>query len=102
MAVALQIVFKPGPGTTHAKLTEWMSSAAALTKKHGAAPRFWAVSVGEYGNMVFSAEFASMAEYGKWMDALNADPAFHASRAKTIETGVVQFVRSNLVRELTL
>jgi hypothetical protein len=46
--------------------------------------------------------FASMAEYGKWMDALNADPAFHASRAKTIETGVVQFVRSNLVRELTL
>ena len=60
---------------------------------------FGAVSVGEYGNKAISVEFASMAEYGKFTDG---DPAFHASRAKTIETEVVQFVRSNLLRELTL
>lgn len=101
MAVALHIVFKAAPGTTYAKLTESLNSAAALWKAHGASPRFWAVTVGESGNMAFGAEFAGMAEYGKCVDALNADPAFHAWRAKNMESGALQWVRSNLLRELT-
>lgn len=102
MAVALHIVFKAAPGTTQAKLTESLTSAAALWKKHGASPRFWAVTVGEGGNMAFGAEFPGMAEYGKCVDAVNADPAFHAWRAKNMESGTLQWVRSNLLRELTL
>ena len=101
MAVVLQIVYKAAPGTTSATLMETLNSATALWKKHGASPRLWAVSVGESGNMAFSSEFASMAEYGKCADAVNADPAFQAWRAKSQESGVSEWVRSNLLRELT-
>ena len=101
MAVTLHIVFRAAPGTTNAELTESLTSAAALWKKHGASPRFWAVTVGESGNMVFSAEFTSMAEYGKCVDAVNAEPAFQTWRAKHMESGNLQWVRSNLLRELT-
>jgi hypothetical protein len=100
MGVALHIVFKPAPGTSYAKLTASIGAAAALWKKHGASPRFWSVAVGESGNMAFSAEFASMAEYGKCTDALYADPTFHAWRAKNMESGELLWVRSDLLREL--
>ena len=100
MAIALHIVFKPAPGTSYAKLTKSIGSAAALWKKHGASPRFWNVTVGESGNMAFSAEFRSMAEYGKCADALNADPAFRTWRTKNMESGDLLWVRSNLLREL--
>jgi hypothetical protein len=100
MAVVLHIVFKASPGTTQATLKGSLNSAGALWKKHGASPRFWAVTVGESGNMAFSAEFSGMAEYGKCADAVNADPAFQAWRAKNMESGALQWVRSNLLREL--
>jgi len=51
--------------------------------------------------MAFSAEFASFAEYGKCLDKLNADPAFQTWRAKNQESGLSEWVRSNLLRELT-
>jgi hypothetical protein len=51
--------------------------------------------------MAFSAEFKSFAEYGKCVDGLYADPAFHAWRAKSQELGGSEWVRSNLLRELT-
>jgi hypothetical protein len=55
----------------------------------------------EIGNFAFSVEFKSFAEYGKCVDALKADPAFQAWRAKNQESGVAEWVRSNLLRELT-
>jgi hypothetical protein len=63
-------------------------------------PRLWSVAVGEIGNLAFSAEFESFAEYGKCYDALSADPVFQAWRAKNQESGVSEWVRSNLLREI--
>jgi hypothetical protein len=100
MAVALHIVFKAGPGTTYSALTGSLKAATALWKKHGASPRLWTITVGEGGSMAFSSEFADLAEYGKCADAINADPAFHAWRANNMESGILQFVRSNLLREM--
>ena len=101
MAVVVQYVFKAVPGKSLAGLIENMNTGAALWKKHGASPRLWSVSVGEIGNFAFSSEFKSFVEYGKCVDALNADPKFQAWRAKTQESGVSEWVRSNLLRELT-
>ena len=101
MAVIVQYVFKALPGKSPARLMENMNAGAALWKKHGASPRLWAVSVGEMGNMALSAEFKNFAEYGKCVDGLTADPAFQAWRAKNQESGVSEWVRSNLLRELT-
>ena len=101
MAIVVQYVFKAVSGTSLAGVMESLNAGAALWKKHGASPRLWTVAVGESGNMAFSAEFNSTAEYGKCVDALNADPAFHAWRAKSHEAGALQWVRSNLLRELT-
>ena len=101
MAVIVQYTSRALPGKSPAKLVENMKSGAALWKKHGASPRLWAVSLGEIGNMAFSADFASFAEYGKCLDKLNADPAFQKWRAKNQESGLSEWVRSNLLRELT-
>ena len=101
MAIIVQYTFRALPGKNLAKIMENMNAGAALWKKHGAAPRLWAVSVGEIGNMAFSAEFKNFAEYGKCIDKLNADSAFQAWRAKNQESGVSEWVRSNLLRELT-
>jgi hypothetical protein len=101
MAVLVQYTSKPLPGSSVAKVMEHITAGAALWKKHGASPRLWAVTVGEIGNMAFSAEFKDFAEYGKCIDKLNADPAFQAWRAKNQESGLSEWVRSNLLRELT-
>jgi hypothetical protein len=101
MAIVVQFVFKALPGKSLATLMENLKAGAALWKKHGASPRVWAVAVGEIGNFAFSAEFQSFAEYGKCVDGLNADPAFQTWRAKNQESGVAEWVRSNLLRELT-
>ena len=101
MAIVVQYVFKALPGKSLAGLMENMNTGAALWKKHGASPRLWAVSVGESGNMAFSSEFKSFAEYGKCVDGLYADPAFQAWRAKSQESGASEWVRSNLLRDLT-
>jgi len=100
MTVIVQYVFRALPGKSLATLTENLNAGAALWKKHGASPRMWSVAVGESGNMAFSAEFNSFAEYGKCFDALNADPAFQTWRAKHHESGAGEWVRSNLLREL--
>jgi hypothetical protein len=101
MTVIVQYEFKGLPGKSVATLMESVKAGAALWIKHGASPRLWEVAVGESGKMTFSVEFKSFAEYAKCFDALNADPAFHAWRAKHHESGVGDWVRSNLLRELT-
>jgi hypothetical protein len=101
MAVVVQYVFRAVPGKSQAKLMESMKAGAALWKKHGASPRLWSVALGETGNMAFSSEFKNVAAYGKCLDALNADPAFQAWREKNQKSGNSEWVRSNLLRELT-
>ena len=101
MAIIVQYVFRALPGKSIDKVVENMSAGAKLWKKHGASPRIWAVAVGEVGNFAFSAEFKSAAEYGKCYDALTADPAFQKWRATNQESGVAEWVRSNLLREIT-
>jgi len=100
MTIAVQYVFKAIPGKSLSVLVESSKEGAALWKKHGASPRIWAVAVGEIGNMAFTAQFESFAEYGKCYDALIADPAFQAWRIKNSELGAGEWVRSNLLREM--
>ena len=101
MAIVVQYVFKAIPGKSLGVLAESVNAAAALWKKHGASPRIWAVAVGEIGSLAFTAQFDDFTEYGKCQDALNADPAFLAWRAKNNELGAAEWVRSNLLREMT-
>jgi len=100
MAIVVQYVFKGVSGKSLPGLIENMHTGAALWKKHGASPRLWTVAVGEIGNFAFSAEFKTYSEYGKCMDALTSDPDFRAWQAKNQESGVGEWVRSNLLREL--
>ena len=101
MTIVVQYVFKAVPGKSLSVLVESTKEAAALWKKHGASPRVWSVAVGEIGSLAFTAQFDSFAEYGKCFDALSADPAFQAWRAKNNESGAGEWVRSNLLREMT-
>jgi hypothetical protein len=102
VAIAVEYTFMPLPGANAAEVMATMHAGAALWKKHGALPRLWAVSLGEIGNMVFRVEFASVTDYGKCLDALNADPAFQAWRAANQEAGNSEWIRSNMLRELPL
>ena len=101
MAIVVQYLFKAIPGKSLSELIKNINAGAALWKKHGASPRVWSVAVGEIGNLAFTSEFKSFAEYGKCYDALIADPAFQTWRAKNQESGVADWVRSNLLREMT-
>lgn len=101
MAIVVQYVFKAVPGKSIATVVANMNEAAAIWKKHGASPRLWTVAVGEIGNLAFSSEFKSFADYGQCYDAVNADPAFQAWRVKNSDSGSAEWVRSNLLREMT-
>lgn len=97
-----QIVFKPNPGADMMKLMDLVKESAAIWKKHGADVSLWSVSAGEIGNMVFTASFESFSAYGACMEKIYADPAFAAWNAKGVASGLSSWVRSNVVRELTL
>jgi hypothetical protein len=97
----VQHVFKAVAGKCLAGLVEYINTGASLWNKHGPTPRLWSVAIGEIENMAFSAGFSMTAEYGKCYDALSADPVFQAWPAKSQESGVSEWVRSNLLREMT-
>ena len=63
---------------------------------------FWAVSMGEAGNLVVACRFDSVQAYGKAVDAVNADPAFAAWQADSAASGLTTWVRSNLARAIPL
>jgi hypothetical protein len=54
------------------------------------------------GNMAFTLPFASIAEYGKCADAITADPAFLDWQVKNADSGLAEWIRSNLYREIPL
>jgi NIPSNAP len=100
MAVVLQVVSKPNPGSDMAKILELVKEAAVLWRKHGSQVRFWTVAVGEVGNIVFTVNFESFSAYGAAVDKLGADPDFQTWQAKRLKLGGANWVRSNLVTEV--
>jgi hypothetical protein len=52
--------------------------------------------------MAFVARFESSAKLGVTVEALNADAAFMAWRAKSIKSGLATWVRSNQLYEVPL
>ena len=97
-----QVVFKPNPGADMAKLMGLVAESAAIWRKHGAEVNVWTVSAGEIGNMVFSTRYDSFEAYGKCLDAVYADPDFHAWQVKGTASGLSSWVRSNLARQLPI
>ena len=100
-AVALQVVSKPLPGADMSVIMANTKEAAELWKKNSAEISVWTVSVGEVGNLVFTARWENYAAYGKTMDALLGDKAIQTLMAKITASGAAEWVRSNLVREIS-
>jgi|LakMenEpi03Aug12_release.lakeMendotaPanAssembly.Ray.scaffolds.fasta_scaffold1698050_1 hypothetical protein len=74
-AMAIQIVTKPLPGADMKRIL---------------------------GNLVFNARWDNFTSYGKAMDHMVGDQAVQAIAAKITASGTVEWVRSNMVRELTV
>ncbi len=97
-----QYVVKPNPGADMGKIMAQVKVAAGIWKRHGAEVSFWAVSMGEVGNLVVACRFDSIQAYGKTADAVTADPAFAAWQAESATSGLTSWVRSNLARAIPL
>ena len=100
MAVVVQYVVKPNPGSDLGGIIELAKESAVLWRKHGGKPRFWSVAVGEAGNYVFSINFETFSAYGAAVDKLNADPAFQTWQAKRLKAGFTTLVRANMAIEI--
>ncbi len=101
-SVVLQIVTKPLPGADMSKVMANMKEAAELWRKSGADVKVYAVSVGEIGNMVFTARWDSCEAYGKSLDKMVGEQTLQALVAKITASGTAEWVRSNLARELSI
>ena len=102
MAVVVQYVVKPNPGSDLAGIIELAKESAVLWRKYGGKARFWSVAVGEAGNFVFSINFETFSAYGAAVDKLNADPAFQTWQAKRLKLGATTWVRGNLAFEVPI
>lgn len=101
-SLVLQIVTKPLPGTDMGKVMANMKDAAALWRSSGAEVKVYTVSVGEIGNMVFTARWDSYEAYGKSLDKMVGDQSVQALMAKITASGTAEWIRSNLARELPI
>jgi hypothetical protein len=102
MAVVVQYVVKPNPGSDLAAVIGLAKESAVLWRKHGGRVSYWSVIVGEIGNFVFSVNFESFAAYGAAMDKLGADPEFQAWQVKRAKAGLSTWVRSNMATEIEI
>jgi hypothetical protein len=102
MAVVVQYVVKPNPGSDLAGIIELAKESAVLWRKYGGKARFWSVAVGEAGNFVFSINFETVSAYGAAVDKLNADPAFQTWQAKRLKAGLTSLVRANMATEIEI
>jgi hypothetical protein len=101
-SVALQIVSKPLPGSDAGTIMGNMKEAAALWRSAGAEVKVYTVSVGEIGNLVFTAHWGSYEAYGKSLDKMVGEQSVQALMAKINASGTAEWVRSNLVREMPI
>jgi hypothetical protein len=103
MAYEARYIFKPNAGADLDGVMGSMKQCAALWQKHGAArPRLWSIMAGELGSYALVAQFENAAAYAKVVDSLSADPEFRRWQAGNVKTGAIQWVRSNLLREIEL
>jgi hypothetical protein len=100
MAVVVQYVSKPNPGSDLGAIVELAKESAVLWRKYGGKVSFWTVVVGEVGNIVFTVNFESFSAYGAAVDKLGADPIFQAWQAKRLKAGHATWVRSNMATEI--
>lgn len=101
-SLVLQIVSRPLPGADLSKVMANMKEAADLWRKNGAEVKVYTVSVGEIGNMVFTARWDSYEAYGKSLDKMVGEQTVQALIAKITASGTAEWVRSNLARELPI
>jgi hypothetical protein len=102
MAMVVQYVVKPNPGSDLAGVIELAKESAVLWRKYGGKVRYWSVIGGEVGNFVFSINFDTFSAYGAAVDKLGADPAFQAWQAKRAKAGLTTWVRSNIATEIEI
>ena len=102
MAMAVQYVVKPNPGSDLAGIIELAKESAVLWRKYGGRVSYWSVVGGEVGNFVFSVNFETFSAYGAAMDKLGADPAFQAWQAKRAKAGLTTWVRGNMATEIEI
>ena len=101
-SVALQIVSRPLPGADMAKVMANLKEAADVWRASGAEVKVYTVSVGEVGNLVFAARWSSYSEYGKTLDKIVDEQSLQALMTRITASGVMEWVRSNLARELPI
>ncbi|MEY4441629.1 MAG: hypothetical protein RL442_629 [Pseudomonadota bacterium] len=101
-SVVLQIVSKPPPGANMSTIMANMKEAVTLWRGAGAEVKIYTVSVGEVGNLVFTARWDSYQDYGKSLDKMVGEQSVQALMAKITASGTAEWVRSNLARELPL
>lgn len=99
-SVVLQIVSKPLPGADMGQIMSNMKEAAALWRSSGADIKVYTVSVGEIGNMVFTARWDSYEAYGQTLDKMVGEQSVQALMSRITASGTAEWVRSNLAREL--
>ena len=90
------------PGADMGQVMANMKDAADLWRSAGADVKIYAVSVGEIGNMVFTARWDNYTAYGKSLDKMVGDQSVQALMARITATGTAEWVRSNLARELPI
>ena len=101
--VRRRYVFRPTAGADLGAIVNAMKQCAALWQKHGAPkPPLWTVASGELGNYALTIEFKNAGEYAKAADPLSADPEFRRWQANNVQAGAINWVRSNLMREVDL
>lgn len=79
-----------------------LKDSAAVWRSAGAEVKVYTVSVGEIGNMVFAARWDSYEAYGKSLDKMVGDLSVQALVVNITGSGTVEWVRSNLARELPI
>jgi hypothetical protein len=102
MAIVVQYVSKPNPGSDMAAIVALAKESAVLWRKYGGKVSFWTVVVGEVGNIVFTVNFETFSAYGAAIDKLAADPNFQAWQAKRLKAGHATWVRSNMANEIEI
>lgn len=100
--VVLEIVSKPKPGTDMGQVMANLKDAAGVWRGAGAEVRVYTTSVGEIGAMVFTARWDSFSGYGKTLDQMLGEQSVQALMARLTASGTVEWVRSNLMRELAI
>ena len=88
MAVVVQYVVKPNPGSDAAAIVEMAKEGAVIWRKHGGKVSYWSVAVGEVGNFVFSVNFELFFSLRRGYGKVERGPSYSRLAGEEIEGGV--------------